>query len=70
MGFVQIGTTAFRDPNTGKFGNSVPLFIREEDVNKQQEESLMQQFAHWVLTQMKETAAHAENQAQAVNVQG
>lgn len=29
--FVQIGTAAMRDPVTGDFLPSVPLYIREED---------------------------------------
>jgi len=30
-GYIQVGTTAMRDPVTGEFLPSVPLFIREED---------------------------------------
>ena len=29
--FIQIGMTALRDPATGDFLPSVPLYIREED---------------------------------------
>lgn len=29
--FIQVGTTALRDPLTGEFLPAVPLFIREPD---------------------------------------
>jgi hypothetical protein len=29
--YIQIGVTALRDPMTGDFLKSVPLYIREED---------------------------------------
>ena len=30
-GYIQIGTTALRDPGTGDFLPAVPLYIRAED---------------------------------------
>lgn len=32
--FVQIGTTALRNPATGEFLPSVPLFVRTDDAHK------------------------------------
>ena len=32
--FIQVGTTAMRDPATGGFLESVPLYIRAEDQKK------------------------------------
>ena len=32
--YVQIGTTALRDPRTGEFLESVPLFVKAEDAGK------------------------------------
>ena len=33
-GFIQIGVTALRDPGTGEYLPSVPLYIRAEDEGK------------------------------------
>ena len=32
--FIQVGTTALRDPGTGEFLEPVPLYIRAEDKGK------------------------------------
>lgn len=31
-GYVQIGVTALRDPRTGEFLPSVPMYVREADL--------------------------------------
>lgn len=33
-GYVQIGVTALRDPRTGEFLPSVPMYVREEDLRQ------------------------------------
>ena len=33
-GFIQVGTTALRDPGTGEFLPAVPLYVRAEDSGK------------------------------------
>lgn len=33
-GFIEVGVTAMRDPITGDFLESVPLYIRAEDQKK------------------------------------
>lgn len=32
--YVQIGVTALRDPRTGEFLPSVPMYVREEDLKQ------------------------------------
>ena len=33
-GFIQVGVTAMRDPASGDFLESVPLYIRADDMEK------------------------------------
>ena len=38
--YIQVGITALRDPATGKFLPSVPLFIKETDEAKEAAEEI------------------------------
>ena len=62
--YIQIGTTALRDPATGDFLPSVPLFIRAEDREKCQpkvlidgdafEKKMLEKFAEYKKADRKE----------------
>ncbi|MBE5791653.1 MAG: hypothetical protein E7322_05790 [Clostridiales bacterium] len=38
--YIQVGVTALRDPATGDFLPAIPLFVRAEDVNEEEEKKL------------------------------
>lgn len=40
--FIQVGVTALRDPGTGDFLPSVPLYIREDDCTEGAQEQFIQ----------------------------
>ena len=52
--YIQVGITALRDPATGKFLPSVPLFIKETDEAKASEKQMIDYIGKLFAFKMKE----------------
>ena len=52
--YIQVGITALRDPATGKFLPSVPLFIKETDEAKASEKQMIDDIGKLFAFKMKE----------------
>jgi len=52
-GFIQIGETALRDPITGNYLPSVPLYIKADSMSQAQEESLIEDIGRILADKMR-----------------
>lgn len=52
--YIQIGVTAMRDPLTGGFLPSIPLYVRAEDVGTDAEERFVQETGIALARMMKQ----------------
>ena len=68
-GYIQVGVMAMRDPMTGGFLPSVPLYVREEDADKVEtpvfDDTLLQSLAEKFKTYKKEERKAKRQQAPA-----
>lgn len=66
--FVQIGFGAFRDPKTGEFMQSVPLYAKREDVSAYASETLLNNFSALMAKKMKAYVDACEEQGHPVTL--
>ena len=59
-GYIQIGETALRDPITGIYLPSTPLFIKADALTKAQEESLIEDIGRLMADKMRRYKAACE----------
>lgn len=59
-GFIQIGETALRDPITGNYLPSVPLYIKADSMAQAQEESLIDDIGKLLADKMRRYKAACE----------
>lgn len=52
--YIQVGETALRDPGTGEYLPSVPLYAKAEDLGEEAAESLEMDIARLFAGMMKE----------------
>jgi hypothetical protein len=59
-GYIQIGETAQRDPITGDYLPSVPLYIKADSMTRAQEESLISDIGKLLADRMRRYKAACE----------
>ena len=52
--YIQVGETAMRDPLTGKYLHSVPLYIRADDAAVAQEGHLIESIGQLMAAKMRQ----------------
>lgn len=66
--FVQIGFGAFRNPKTGEFMPSVPLYVRREDATVGTSKTLLDNFGALMAKKMKDYVDACEEQGHPVTL--